>query len=198
MQNISKWLDDNFKVLNFQTTFEILQNASQISKVISQKPTMFVVAGANASGKSTALANLYKAKILQLPYLNADIVVKTKLSNVVDEIERNKEAMFWTMQQVQNCIEQKQSFCYETVLSHPSKIQLVQQAKQNGFEVVALWVSTQNVEINLERLAKRVSEGGHNVPKEKMLQRFERSKLLSQELQKIADNFMIFENSQQK
>lgn len=66
-------------------------------------------------------------------------------------------------------------FSYETVFSHPSKVDFLQIAKNNGSEVYLYFVCTENPCINLGRVEDRVNKGGHDVPQDKTIERYTRS-----------------------
>ena len=66
------------------------------------------------------------------------------------------------------------SFSCETVFSHPSKIELLKIAQVKGFRTYLYFVSTEWPEININRVATRVKEGGHDVPYDKIIERFQR------------------------
>ncbi len=66
------------------------------------------------------------------------------------------------------------SFSCETVFSHPSKIELLKNAQHKGFRTYLYFVSTECPEININRVATRVKQGGHDVPYEKIVERFQR------------------------
>ena len=66
------------------------------------------------------------------------------------------------------------SFSSETVFSHPSKVELFKNARLNGFRTYLYFVATECPEINISRVATRVQEGGHDVPYEKIVERFQR------------------------
>jgi len=66
------------------------------------------------------------------------------------------------------------SFSCETVFSHPSKIELLKIAQLKGFRTYLYFVSTECSEININRVASRVKEGGHDVPYDKIVERFQR------------------------
>ncbi|MBS4029137.1 MAG: zeta toxin family protein, partial [Ignavibacteriales bacterium] len=68
-------------------------------------------------------------------------------------------------------IESGQSFCYETVLSHPSKLKLLEQANVKGYKTYLYFVFTDDWRLNIERVKLRVQEGGHNVDDKKIEQR---------------------------
>lgn len=72
-------------------------------------------------------------------------------------------------------IQQGRSFSQETVFSHPSKIEALRAAKAVGYRTYLYFVSTDTPLINLARVALRARQGGHNVPADKIRDRFERS-----------------------
>lgn len=88
-----------------------------------------------------------------------------------------------------------QSFCYETVLSHKSKIDLLPKAKSYSYKTYVYYVYTDLVELNIERVNLRYKEGGHNVPEDKIRTRYERSKALIPQIISNTDNFYFLDNS---
>lgn len=60
-------------------------------------------------------------------------------------------------------LSQKRKFSFETVFSHPSKLEIMRQANEAGYKVYLYFVSTENPEFNKSRVAIRVQENGHNV-----------------------------------
>lgn len=68
-----------------------------------------------------------------------------------------------------------QSFSQETVFSHPSKIAALKKAHDAGYRTYLYFVATQNPALNISRVASRVTTGGHNVPEEKIIARFDRA-----------------------
>jgi predicted ABC-type ATPase len=67
------------------------------------------------------------------------------------------------------------SFSFETVFSHPSKIDELRAARENGFITYLYVIATKNPSINLERIRNRVERGGHDVPEEKTVARYQRT-----------------------
>ena len=63
----------------------------------------------------------------------------------------------------------KKSFCFETVMSHPSKLNLLAKAKKLGYKTYLYFLFTDDVNINLKRIKERVLYGKHNVKKEKVI-----------------------------
>ena len=162
-----------------------------------EKKVLYVFAGPNGSGKSTLIANIYKNDMLKdVRYINADIYARTLFKNIKDEKDRNYQAMFYTMNKIKENIVSGDSVVYETVMSHPSKLDIIKDYKENGYKVFSVFISPQSPEVNIVRVAKRVEEGGHNVDQEKIRQRFYRSNELKKELVKLSDVYYEIDNTQ--
>jgi predicted ABC-type ATPase len=76
---------------------------------------------------------------------------------------------------VKSMIARHVSIVYETVMSHPSKIQLMRDASAVGYRVYLYFFGTSDPYINVWRVQKRVEHGGHDVPREKIVARYYRS-----------------------
>lgn len=88
------------------------------------------------------------------------------------------------------------TFFYETVFSHESKLQLLQEAKNKGFKIYLYFVSTKSPQINWERVKSRVIQGGHRVLKKKVFSRYNNSLENLYPALKIADRAYFFDNSE--
>ncbi len=87
---------------------------------------------------------------------------------------------------------------FETVMSHESKIEVLKQAKDNGYKNYLYFISTESVEINKSRVKERVLSGGHPVPEEKIEDRYYKSLSLLREAIKHTYRTFIFDNSESK
>ena len=87
------------------------------------------------------------------------------------------------------------SFVMETVMSTPSKLDFMKEAKARGYRVHLEYITTQNHRINLDRVRSRVQKGGHDVPEEKITARYKRSMDLLPEALKITDTARVYNNS---
>ena len=92
-------------------------------------------------------------------------------------------------------LELKISFTFETVMSHISKVEFLQHAKAHGFRTYLYYVSTVDPDINISRVQYRVSQGGHDVPEEKIRTRYLRSMDLLLDAIDTSDRAYIFDNS---
>lgn len=86
-------------------------------------------------------------------------------------------------------------FTFETVMSHPSKLEFMKRAKEKGFKVYLYFVSLRDPQLNKLRVRTRVSQGGHAVDEQKIEERYKRTMGLLFDALKIADNAYLFDNS---
>ena len=191
-----KNVKNNFKNISFLNSYKILEKLYQKQDNYDKK--LYIFAGPNGSGKSTLIANLFMLENFDIKYINADIIATQKFSHITDENQKNYQSMFYTMELVQEYISQGKSFCYETVLSHPSKLDIVEKAKENGYKIISVFVCTQSPQINVQRVQKRARQGGHDVPAEKITQRYYRSIENWKTLRILSDEYYEFDNSQEK
>lgn len=92
-------------------------------------------------------------------------------------------------------LEARATFSFETVMSHPSKVDLMQAALDSGYRTYLYYVATESVEINVSRVQLRVSQGGHDVPEDKIRERYVRSLALLPDAIRAATRAFIFDNS---
>jgi len=156
-----------------------------------ERKQLWVLAGGNGAGKST----FYRTQLapLGLPFINADILAKELYPQAPEEHSYDAAKLAGEMRF--QLLHEGRSFCFETVFSHPSKIDFVAQAKALGYEIILVFIHLDTVSLNQARVAQRISEGGHNVPNEKVASRIPR---LLQNIKKtlpLCDQVRILNNS---
>lgn len=87
---------------------------------------------------------------------------------------------------------------FETVMSHPSKLDFIRKASDMGYKTYLYFVSLENPELNKERVKARVKLQGHDVPDDKIESRYYRTMDLLFESLKIIDKTYLFDNSGSK
>lgn len=97
---------------------------------------------------------------------------------------------------VNECIESKQDFSIETTLASKVSIRQIKQAKSRGYKIVVIYVGTTHVAINLRRIAKRVENGGHDIPEQDVVRRHTVSRENLIEHFDLIDTLMIVDNSE--
>lgn len=95
----------------------------------------------------------------------------------------------------QKLILSNQSFTFETVMSAPGKVSLLEKARRHGFRTYLYYVATDDPIINISRVKYRVKTGGHDVPTDKISTRYYRSLALLPEAVKYTNRAYIFDNS---
>ncbi len=149
-----------------------------------KKPEIVVFAGPNGSDKST-FTQLLKPP---MDYINADEIKKyLKCSDL--------EAAQIAEKQREEHMEQMREFCFETVLSTERNLKLLKRAKEKGYFIRCYYILTADPMINVWRVKARVESGGHDVPEDKIIRRYDRALALVKELIKICDICHIYDNS---
>lgn len=150
-----------------------------------KQPEIIVFAGPNGSGKSTLKK---MAQIIIEPYINADDIKQTNSCSTLEAAQLAEELR-------KQCVANKASFSFETVLSTDRNLNLLKKAKEQGFFIRCIYVLTKNPNINLLRVKARKVSGGHNVPKDKIISRYEKALILLPDLIPICDICHIYDNS---
>ncbi|HEY3370677.1 MAG TPA: zeta toxin family protein [Prolixibacteraceae bacterium] len=86
-------------------------------------------------------------------------------------------------------------FTFETVMSHPSKLEFIQQAKERGYRIYLYFIALDNPALCVARVEARVKQEGHDVPPQKVIDRYERTMNLLLDAIRIADRAYVFDNS---
>lgn len=151
---------------------------------LPKKPEIVVFAGPNGSGKSTFTALLKPV----MDYINADEIKKNlKCSDY--------EAAQLAEQQRETHLLNMENFCFETVMSTDRNINLLNRAKQKGYFIRCYYILTADPMINVLRVRARVEVGGHDVPEDKIISRYDRALKLIHEVVSVCDICHIYDNS---
>jgi predicted ABC-type ATPase len=152
---------------------------------------LWLLVGGNGAGKSTFYQLVLEP--LGLPFVNADRLAKLVYPAAAEE--HSYEAALLAEQQRNALLLSGASFCFETVFSHPSKIDFTARAKALGYTVIMVLIHLEQAELNAARVAQRVQEGGHNVPTEKLLKRIPRMLDQVKTAIPLCDEVRVLDNS---
>lgn len=125
-------------------------------------------------------------------YINPDEIAETLEGEYASRVRR---AQAIADAERAECIANRQSFSFETVMSHPSKIDVLKAARANGFRTALYFVATESVELNVLRVRQRVQLGGHPVPEDRIRQRYVRTLALLPAAMACVDQVVLFDNS---
>ncbi|SFD32550.1 Zeta toxin [Paracidovorax konjaci] len=90
---------------------------------------------------------------------------------------------------------QGSTFTFETVMSSSDKIDFMEEARASGYRTYLYFVATDDPAINVARVRLRVEQGGHDVPENKILERYQRSIALLNDACTAANRAYVFDNS---
>ncbi len=124
-----------------------------------------------------------------MDYINADdiqMAMKCSAIEAAQEAERQREEH----------LENNKDFCFETVMSTERNLNLLKRAKEKGYFIRCYYILTADPEINVHRVRSRVEEGGHDVPYDKIIQRYERALNLVKDVVEVSDICHIYDNSE--
>ncbi|MCL2072428.1 MAG: zeta toxin family protein [Marinilabiliaceae bacterium] len=162
-----------------------------------KRPKLIVIAGPNGSGKTTVTHQILKHEwVEECEYINPDFIARDKFGDW-NSPEMVLKAAQYAEKQREYCLKNHQSLIFETVLSAKDKIEFILRAKQQNYFIRLFFICTDNPEINTSRVAKRVMQGGHDVPINKIISRYYKSIANCSFLAKIVDRLYIYENSRE-
>ncbi|MGH1372865.1 MAG: zeta toxin family protein [Cellvibrionaceae bacterium] len=156
------------------------------------KPQMILIAGPNGSGKSTLTNHLMSEGFDFGVYINPDEIAARLTGN---DVARVRQAQKIAEDQRNKLRTAGVTHSFESVMSHPSKIEYMVQAKADGFNVTLLYVGIDDPKTNVSRVENRVKLGGHPVPIDKILSRYKRTMDMLYDAAMTADHALVFDNS---
>jgi predicted ABC-type ATPase len=152
------------------------------------KPQLVLLAGPNGAGKST----FYDAYLADspLPFLNADLFAA---ETGVDSFEAAR-ILDATRDRM---IEDGLGFITETVFSDPQglKVAMLRRAVDAGYDVTLIYIGVMSTELLPRRVDQRIARGGHDVPRDRIASRFERSLENLRRAISVVPTIELFDNS---
>lgn len=159
------------------------------------KPVLLVIAGPNGAGKTTVTERLRQDHWSEgVEYINPDEIARDRFGDW-NSAAAVRSAADWAAQRREELLAGGKGIAFETVFSTADKLEFVARAAEADYFVRVFFVGTESPTINAARVAQRVMRGGHTVPIEKIISRFERSLANLSAVFPIADRVYVFDNS---
>jgi predicted ABC-type ATPase len=146
-------------------------------------PELTVVAGANGAGKST----LTKLSSVNIPLIDPDAIARA----IAPENPESAALAAGRKAYIQSDC----SFIVETTLAGNTYLNLMREVKALGWSVSLTYVGIDDPITNVQRVRSRVKVGGHDVPREDILRRYDRSLANLNKAAKIVDELILYDNS---
>lgn len=158
-----------------------------------QHPNLYIIAGPNGAGKTTASYNLLPDILHCTNFVNADEIAHG-LSPFAPETVAIQAGRIM-LERIEELLPQRVDFAIETTLATRSYVQLVRRAQALGYKVHLIFFFLENEEQAIQRVAQRVSNGGHNIPEDDIRRRFKRGIYnLIHLYMPICDSVLVFNN----
>ena len=157
-------------------------------------PTYTIFAGVNGAGKTTLYSTLIQENHDFGVRVNSDEIVISSGGDWRDKSDQAK-AMKMAVKLIKDCMNKGISFNQETTLTGKSMINNILKAKKLGYKIIMNYVGLSSPELAIQRVAHRVSMGGHGIPEEDIKRRYYVSLSKLRELMPLIDELYIYDNS---
>ena len=160
-------------------------------------PGLFIISGCNGAGKTTASYTVLPELLHIKEFVNADEIARGLSPFQPEKV--SIEAGKIMLRRIQELLSQQRDFAFETTLSTRSFIGLINQAKNSGYAIYLIYFWLDSVELAVERVKIRVSEGGHDIPIDIITRRYFSglNNFINLYLDKV-DYWMLINNSKTK
>lgn len=164
---------------------------------MSHQPTLYIISGCNGAGKTTASFTILPEILNCKEFINADEIARGLSPFQPEKVAI--EAGRLMLHRIKELLSQHETFAFETTLASKSYKMTILDAQERGYKVILLFFWLKNVNLAIERVKIRVSEGGHHVEEDVIKRRYINgiNNLFNIYLP-IIDSAMIFDNSEGK
>lgn len=160
-----------------------------------EQPKLIIIAGPNGSGKTSVTGKILEHQWIEnCVYINPDNIAQDDFGDwnspeaVIKAANRAAELR-------EEYLFKREGILFETVLSAVDKLDYIRRAKEAGYFIRLFFVGTDHPSINASRIARRVMEGGHDVPISKIVSRFTKSIFNCSKIASFVDRLYVYDNS---
>ncbi len=160
----------------------------------TQKLRLYIIAGCNGAGKTTASFTVLPEMLECNEFVNADEIARGLSPFNPEGVAIQAGRLM--IDRILHLLKEGVTFAFETTLATRSYVNLIQRAQKRGYFVTLLFFSLSTPEQAVARVAKRVSEGGHNIPTNVILRRYDAGlSNLFQLYMPVCDYWTLYDNS---
>ena len=138
--------------------------------MMSKLPKLYIIAGCNGAGKTTASFTILPEILGCKEFINADEIAKGLSPFQPESVAMQAGRIM--LARMDELLQKGEIFAFETTLATKSYKQKIEWAQANGYEVTLLFFWLDSPNIAKKRVAQRVAEGGHNIPLETIERRY--------------------------
>ncbi len=157
-------------------------------------PKLYIIAGCNGAGKTTASYTILPEILKCKEFVNADEIAKGLSPFQPEKVAIDAGRIM--LHRIDELLKSKQDFAFETTLATRTYVNYVKKAQSEGYSVTLLYFWLNSPRLAIERVKKRVNEGGHNIPKDIIIRRYNLGlNNLSKLYIPICNDWIIIDNS---
>ena len=145
-------------------------SSKEIVLMMSKLPKLYIIAGCNGAGKTTASFTILPEVLGCKEFINADEIAKG-LSPFQPESVAVQAGRIM-LARMDELLQKGETFAFETTLATKSYKQKIEWAQANGYEITLLFFWLDSPNMAKKRVAQRVAEGGHSIPSETIERRY--------------------------
>jgi predicted ABC-type ATPase len=154
----------------------------------------YIIAGCNGAGKTTASFTILPQVLECEEYVNADEIAKGLSPFHPERVPIDAGRLM--LKRITTLMQQHATFAIETTLSTRSYESLIKKAHKAGYKVILLFFWLSSPDVAVQRVSKRVSEGGYNIPEETIRRRYVSGiKNLFSIYSNIVDRWILVDNN---
>lgn len=159
-----------------------------MTEILNRRPIVIALAGPNGAGKTTFYRAFLRSSGLR--FVNADVIAKELKMDAYRAAQMADRFR-------QQLVDQRESFIFETVFSDPvgDKLEFLKYAESLGYTAVLFFIGLDSAAASDERVASRVAKGGHDVPPDKIAERFPRTMANLRRALAALSNVRVYDNS---
>jgi predicted ABC-type ATPase len=169
-----------------------LQNIKSPERELNLKK-IIIIAGPNGAGKTTFARDFLPAEAQTLRFINADLIA-AGLAPFNPESASFKAGRLM-LEEIDECVDAGHSFAFETTLSGLAYLKKIAIWQQLGYQVKLWFLSLPNEDIAVSRVARRVRQGGHNIPENVIRRRFKAGlENFHKRYSKVVNSWALYDN----
>jgi len=170
----------------------VLKSIQSLKRELNLKK-IIIIAGPNGAGKTTFARDFLPAEAQTFRFINADLIA-AGLAPFNPESASFKAGRLM-LQEIDECVNAGHSFAFETTLSGLSYLKKITVWQHLGYQVKLWFLSLPNEDIAVSRVARRVLQGGHNIPEDIIRRRFKAGlDNFHKRYSKVVDSWAYFDN----
>jgi predicted ABC-type ATPase len=158
-------------------------------------PDLIIIAGPNGAGKTSFANKHFETPRAGVHYLNADEIARGLANEGLSQGKLNIRAGREMLKQIDALVDARASFMFETTLASLTYARKISAWRQRGYRAALIYLRLPTAEMSIERVRRRVAQGGHDIPKAVIRQRFARSSdYFEKHYKSIVDEWYVWDS----